>query len=86
MAVFDIMRAANLNDQAELLKEAGRYADAEPLYKQALAIFAKARGPDHPSVALALTDLAELYNAQGRNAEAEPLYKRTPAKGSTSGS
>ena len=29
----------------------GRYADAEPLYKRALAIDEKALGPDHPDVA-----------------------------------
>ena len=29
----------------------GRYAEAEPLYKRALAIQEKALGPDHPDVA-----------------------------------
>ena len=79
MAVSDIMLAARLNDQAELFKEQGRYAEAEPLYRQALAICAKTRGLDHPSVALGLTDLAELYGLQGRYAEAEPLCKRALA-------
>src|SRR6185437_2517676 len=52
MAVSEIMLAARLNDQAEIFKEAGRYAEAEPLYRQALAICAKTRGLEHPSVAL----------------------------------
>ena len=57
----------------------GRYAEAEPLYKRALAIREKALGPDHPDVAKALNNLAVLYQKQGRYAEAEPLYKRALA-------
>jgi tetratricopeptide (TPR) repeat protein len=88
MALFDVILAATLNNLAELYKEEGRYADAEPLYKRVLAINEKALGPDHPSVALALNDLAELYKEEGRYADAEPLYKRALAstpeqKGST---
>ena len=88
MALSDVILAATLNNQAELYKEQGRYADAEPLYKRLLAINEKALGPDHPSVALALNDLAELYKEEGRYADAEPLYKRALAsapeqKGST---
>ena len=79
MALFDVILAATLNNQAELYKEEGRYADAEPLYKRLLAINEKAHGPDHPSVALALNDLAELYKEEGRYADAEPLYKRALA-------
>ena len=60
MALSDVILAATLNNQAELYKEQGRYADAEPLYKRLMAINEKALGPDHPSVALALNDLAEL--------------------------
>ena len=57
----------------------GRYAEAEPLYKRALAIREKALGPDHPDVALSLNNLAFLYDKQGRYADAEPLYKRSLA-------
>ena len=69
-------------------KEEGRYADADPLYKRALATWKKALGPDHPDVTQSLNNLADLYLAQGRYADAEPLYKRALAstpeqKGST---
>jgi tetratricopeptide (TPR) repeat protein/CHAT domain-containing protein len=57
----------------------GRYAEAEPLYKRALAFLEKARGPDHPAVAMSLINLALVYRAQGRYAEAEPLYRRALA-------
>ena len=79
MALFDVILAATLNNQAELYKEEGRYADAEPLYKRALATWKKARGPDHPDVAQSLNNLADLYSAQGRYADAEPLYNRALA-------
>jgi tetratricopeptide (TPR) repeat protein len=57
----------------------GHYAEAEPLYKRALAIAEKALGPDHPNVGTTLNNLAELYRAQGHDAEAEPLKKRAQA-------
>jgi CHAT domain-containing protein/Tfp pilus assembly protein PilF len=57
----------------------GRFAEAETLYKRALAIREKALAPDHPDVATGLNNLAALYVDQGRYAEAEPLYKRALA-------
>jgi len=38
----------------------GNYAEAEPLYRRALAIVEKALGPEHPNVAASLNNLAEL--------------------------
>ena len=61
------------------LYEAGRYAEAEPLYEPAIAIDEKALGPEHPTVATMLNNLALLYNAQGRDAEAETLRGRASA-------
>jgi len=43
--------ASSLNLLALLYDKQGRYADAEPLLKRALAINEKALGPDHPNVA-----------------------------------
>jgi hypothetical protein len=50
-----------LNNLALLYEAQGRHADAEPLYKRALAIEEKALGPDHPHVAVSLNNLAVLY-------------------------
>lgn len=61
---------------ASILQLQGRYPEAEPLFKNALAIIQNVRGPDHPDVALALNDLAELYDAEARYSDAEPLLKR----------
>ena len=69
---------AALNRQIAQLKAAGKYAQAVPLAKQALAL-AEKRGPDSPDVANALDTLAELYEAENKYAEAEPLLKRSLA-------
>jgi tetratricopeptide (TPR) repeat protein len=68
---------ASLNNLAFLYEQQGRYADAEPLYKRALAIREKALGPDRPDVAQSLNNLAVLYLVQGRLADALPLVQRT---------
>src|SRR5262249_35848233 len=59
-----------------LYREQRRYAEAEPLYKRAVAINEKALGAEHPSVATDLNNLAELYRNQARYADAELLWKR----------
>ena len=71
--------ATSLNNLALLYEAQGKYVEAEPLYKRALAIDEKAVGPEHPEVATILDNLASLYDAQGRYAEAEPLHKRALA-------
>ena len=43
-----------------MLLAKAQYAEAEPLYRRALAIDEKAYGPDHPKVAMDMRNLAEL--------------------------
>ncbi len=71
--------ATSLNNLAELLKTIGRYAEAEPLCRRALAIDEKAQGPNHPAVSIDLNNLAVLLDDTGRYAEAEPLHRRALA-------
>ena len=52
----------------------GEYAKAEPLY-EALRIFQKVLGPEHPDTATSLNNLAELYQDMGEYAKAEPLLQ-----------
>ncbi len=66
-----------LHNLARALKDAGRYREAEPLYRRSLTIVEKER--QHPDVAIPLNGLAALYQAQGRYGEAEPLYERAQA-------
>ena len=62
-----------------LLHATNRLAEAEPLYRRALAIDEASYGPDHPDVATDLNNLAALLQATNRLAEAEPLYRRALA-------
>lgn len=66
--------AESLNNLAFLYHNQGKYVDAEPLFKQALAIREKAANQTH--VITSLNNLAELYRAQENYAEAELYYKR----------
>ncbi len=70
-----------LDAHATILWKMGRYDEAEPLYRRALAIGEKTLGPNHPDVATRLNNLALLLSAQGKYAEAEPLYRRALAIG-----
>jgi tetratricopeptide (TPR) repeat protein len=72
----EIDQVTNLINQAEDHLKQRRYAEAEPLYKRALAIIEKAVGPNHPVFVAMLNKLATLYREQGKYAEAEPLYRR----------
>jgi tetratricopeptide (TPR) repeat protein len=71
--------AESQNNLAAVYVDQGRYADAEPLLQQSLAIREKALGSDHPDVAQSQNNLAGLYHAQGRYTDAEPLIKRALA-------
>jgi esterase/lipase superfamily enzyme len=61
---------------AQLYAAQARPADAETLFKQALAIRETALGPDNLLVADALVQLAYFYQAQSRYQEAETAFKR----------
>ncbi len=71
--------AGALNNLAQLYGEVGRDAEAEPMFKRALAIMEKAVGLDSVDIAIELNNLAALYQRQQRYAEAEPLFKRALA-------
>ncbi len=70
-----IAEAAKLNEQAGLLQAQGKYADAEPLYRRALAIREKQLGINHQDVAESLSNLASLLCAQGKYKEEDPFYR-----------
>ena len=53
-----------LNDLAAVYQVAGRYGEAEQLYKRALAIREKVLGAEHPYVAVTLNNLAHVALAQ----------------------
>jgi CHAT domain-containing protein/tetratricopeptide (TPR) repeat protein len=57
----------------------GRYTDAEPVFRQALAVRRNTLGPDAPPVAQSLYNLGYLYRLEGRYDEAEPLLRHSLA-------
>lgn len=71
--------AVTLNNLAELYKNRGEYARAEPLYQRALELCVKLRGNEHSSVANTLNNLADMYRMKGDYARAEPLFRRALA-------
>ena len=71
--------AQSLGQLAWFLAGQGSYADAEPLYRRALAILEGALGADHRSVAGALDDLAAAHYNQGKFTEGKLLHTRALA-------
>lgn len=75
----DARLAPNFSTIDSVLQKQNRFAEAEPLYRNLIAIDEKALGPNHPGVALDLSNLAMLLINQKRCAEAEPLLKKALA-------
>ncbi|MCX6593146.1 MAG: CHAT domain-containing protein [Acidobacteria bacterium] len=67
--------ASTLNNLAQTLKTKGDYAEAEGLYRRALAIQLLASGAEHANRAAILHNLAMLYAATDRSAEAVRLMR-----------
>ncbi len=68
--------ASNLNNLATLFRQIGRYAAAEPLYRQALEIQRALPAHDQAAYAETMDSLAELYRETARYGEAETLYQQ----------
>ena len=79
LADNDIDRAIAITELALLYNEQDHWAEAEPLYRQALSMSEKSYGPEHPEVATDLNNLAQLLQETNRLAEAEPLTRRALA-------
>ena len=63
--------ALSVNNLGVLYQAQGRYSEAEPLYKRALAASERVLGPEHPDTLRSVNNLGVLYQAQGRYSEAE---------------
>ena len=64
------------NQLAGLCSRDGGYAEAEALYRRALAIREKVFGPDHAYVAETLEGLTKVCEKTGRATEAQELAAR----------
>jgi tetratricopeptide (TPR) repeat protein len=68
--------ATALSNLGRLYRDQKRFADAEPLYKRALAIREKVYGADDPSVAAVLRNYAIVERGLNKQAEAKELDDR----------
>jgi len=75
----DARLAFLFDNYATLLRDEGKYDQAEDLYKRALATWAKNQYPDNPNVAATLTNYAALLRKLNRTEEAQPLEARASA-------
>ncbi|XRB16584.1 EF-hand domain-containing protein [Pseudoscourfieldia marina] len=64
-----------LMDVAELLRQQGKYDDAEPLHREALDGRRRELGDAHPDTLMSINNLALLLDDQGKYADAESLYR-----------
>ena len=65
--------AGSLHSLGSLYFDQGKLADAEAMYRRALAGYEKALGPDHASTLDTVHALGNLYRGQGKLAEAEAM-------------
>ena len=68
--------ATTLKYLAGLYQAQGKYAEAEPLYQRALAIYEQALRPDHPFTVTTLKNYASLLRKMQRTREAATLEQR----------
>lgn len=71
--------ARALSDVALSLNALRRRSEAEPVFREALALQRQAHGGDHGDIAWTLNNLAWCLHAMGRLDEAEPLYEEALA-------
>jgi len=71
-----LARAKALNQEVIRLHQQGRYAEAIPKAREALALRERGLGPTHPDVATSLNNLAVLLQNIGNYAEAQTLCER----------
>ena len=71
--------AASIQELAGLLAGQCKFSEAEPLYREVLAMRRKLLGDEHQDVAAALHNLAWVLQSQGKLSEAEPLYREALA-------
>ncbi|HKX31653.1 MAG TPA: CHAT domain-containing tetratricopeptide repeat protein [Blastocatellia bacterium] len=75
-ALFDAWKQY---EQANKLRDAGRYHEALPLYKNLIETFQRILGANDRNFALALHDLAVFYYYKGDDLRSEPLSQRARA-------
>lgn len=68
-----------ITTRADLLRDLKRYAEADPLLREARDMVMRVLGPDNPSSVASTTNVAVNLDAMGRHAEAEPQFRQAVA-------
>lgn len=63
-----------MNNLEVLLDSQGKYSEAEPIFRQALALSEKVLGTDHPNTLISMNNVALLLTSQGKYNEAKSLF------------
>jgi WD40 repeat protein len=71
-----IYQAIQLNSQANLLHNEGKFSEAEQLYRQALEIYERVLGPENPDTLTVLNNLANTIRIKGDPITAEPIFRQ----------
>jgi len=71
--------ATSISDLALVLRDQGKFAEAELLQRQVLVLRRQALGPEHPEVAMALNNLALVLRSENKFSEAESLHREALA-------
>lgn len=69
----DTLRSAG--EHAELLREQGKFAEAEPLFREAMEGRRRVVGDEHPDTLAAIGRMGSLLQAQGKLDEAELFFR-----------
>ena len=77
-ASSDVEASLVFND-ADVARDVGDLGEADALYEQAIDIWSKGLGSDHPFVATGIDALAEVVAARGQTRRARVLYERALA-------
>src|SRR5689334_4711733 len=75
----ELLRARELNLEAAAYADETRYAEAEQLYRQSLAIEEAELGPDDIEIAKTMSTLQDVLVRQSKYRDAEPFARRALA-------
>src|SRR6267143_5006403 len=73
--VADVDAAAGLNNLGEIHVLEHHYAEAVDTFRQAISMFEKTLGPEHPSTGRAKANFAVALLFDGRTDKAEPVFE-----------
>jgi hypothetical protein len=62
------------NNQADALDAQGKYAEAETMYLEVLAVQRRVLGPEHPSTLRTSSNLGNTLMHRGKSAQAETIF------------